>query len=301
MYRFSEYLHIPEIAIAALLDRISHRIPASIVKFGSDSHQVAYFLRPRPSPSDEPVGKPIVIFIHGGGWRRGHPRFFRFVGRFFARLGYPCLIVGYRLGPSHTFEAQIQDLRAGISKFCSSYRLTDPAPRPVILVGQSAGGQLAAHLAYRENVSPVPVKAFVSISGVLSFHRTGFRYLERLIANTAPDPLLRREADAVHSLAGTPFPWLGEHGSYRGTEDGGMTEDGSMTNHTPTLVVHGMEDRIVPLEIAQRFASAYEIRNGTPPSLLFFPWAKHNELALLFLGRRPRASALLTRWLESLA
>ncbi|MFP4425600.1 MAG: alpha/beta hydrolase [Spirochaetaceae bacterium] len=274
MYRYAEYLHFPEIVTAAFLDRLRHRRPATRLTYGENRHQEAYFLRP---DSGHPK-RPLLVFVHGGGWRRGHPKYFRFVGRFFARHGYPVLLLGYRLGPAAQFDDQLSDLHEGIRTFLVTPWARANQPRSAIVVGQSAGGHLGAHLAY----APLPsgseltapkVAGFVSISGVLSFERAGWRYLEGLIKNTAADPALRRRADARQALESDRGP-------------------------IPALLIHGEEDRIVPPEVTTAFARRYEERFGRPPALLYYPWAKHNELALLFLERRPRASQLLMQWLQ---
>lgn len=317
MYRLSEYLHLPEIAIAALQDRMHHKIPASRIDYGPTPHQRAYFLRPRVglSHSDSAtITKPLVIFIHGGGWRRGHPKFFRFVGRFFARNGYPCLLLGYRLGPKSQFTEQLTDIQRGIAAF--KERLADDTalPERAVIIGQSAGGHLGAHLAFRAGISPIAIAGFISISGVLSFERTTFPYLERLIPNTARDAETKRIADPRAALAGQSFSWLpeasevarGRRGSVpvddRGTEE--RKDDDRQPNNTtsiPTLLVQGMEDRIVPVELAISFCESYRKLRGQWPSLLLLPWAKHNELALVFLARRPRVSALVLGWLEAVS
>lgn len=274
MYRYAEYLHFPEIATAAFLDRLRHRRPATRLTYGDDRHQEAYFLRPDPNQPR----RPLIVFVHGGGWRRGHPKYFRFVGRFLARHGYPVLLLGYRLGPSAQFDDQLWDLREGLRRFLDSSWAARSRPRSVIVVGQSAGGHLGAHLAYSSLPSgtslPAPeVIGFVSISGVLSFERAGWRYLEGLITNTAAEPALRLRADARAAIETARHP-------------------------IPALLIHGEEDRIVPPEVTTAFARSYEERFGRTPALLYYPWAKHNELALLFLERRPRATQLLMQWLQ---
>jgi acetyl esterase/lipase len=296
MYRYAEYLHFPEIAVAALIDRARNPHPASRIRYGSDSHQEAYFLRPL-SPGPDSVraktgesayprqDRPLIVFIHGGGWRRGHPRYFRFVGRYLARHGYPVLIPGYRLGPSAQFDEQLEDLRAGVRSFLHTPWARVHRPRRAIVIGQSAGGHLGAHLAYgnllrdeegREEpggIAAPEAVGFISVSGVLSFEPAGWRYLEGLIKNTAASAELRLRADARQALEGA-------------------------RRFVPALIVHGMEDRIVPPEISSEFARRYRERFGTTPATVYYPWAKHNELALLFLERRPRATALLLQWLN---
>ena len=293
MYRFVEYLHLPEIAAAAFFGRLRHRRPASRISFGPDRHQEAYFLRPERSAQRK---RPLIIYIHGGGWRRGHPRYFRFIGRFFARQGYPVLLCGYRLGPRHQFEEQLADIHTAVEHFFATPWAKLNRPRSAVVIGQSAGGHLGAHLAFapaagliapaaREgsgrpdhapgNSESIEILGFVSISGVLSLRTGGWRYLERLIRNTARHPETRRAADPLDAMS-------------------------AGRRRLPTLLVHGRADRIVPEAISRGFARKYEEVNGALPGLLLIPWARHNELGLIFLGRRPRLTAFLLQWLAVL-
>lgn len=291
MYRYAEYLHFPEIAWSAFLDRLQRRLPASRLEYGPDPHQVAYYLRPAADGSEGEARprRPLIVYVHGGGWRRGHPSQFRFVGRYFARLGYSVLIPGYRLGPTYQFPDQIEDLRRGIETFQQTPFARRQGFSSVVVIGQSAGGHLGAHIAYElarksgagsELLAPAPigvplrVQGFISISGVLSFETAAWRYLEGLIKNTAATAGLRRIADPRHAVD---------------------TADKEL----PTLLIHGGEDRIVPQEIGREYAKRHTERFGSPPARLDLPWAKHNELALLFLGRRGRATALMVQWLRA--
>ncbi|MHC4777256.1 MAG: carboxylesterase family protein, partial [Planctomycetota bacterium] len=57
---------------------------------------------------------PVVIFVHGGGWRKGDKSSARQKGHFFAQKGFVLVSVNYRLSPKVTHPAHIQDVAAAV-------------------------------------------------------------------------------------------------------------------------------------------------------------------------------------------
>lgn len=93
-----------------------------------------------------PGGAPLIVFVHGGGWRAGDKRGSQRSqqGPHFLATGHAFASVNYRLVPSVDVETQAQDVATAL-KF-----LLDRAPslgtdrRRVVLMGHSAGAHLAA-------------------------------------------------------------------------------------------------------------------------------------------------------------
>jgi len=48
---------------------------------------------------------PLLIAMHGGGWRGGGRGFYKYWGPFLARHGYALLAIEYRLGKSGAYPA----------------------------------------------------------------------------------------------------------------------------------------------------------------------------------------------------
>jgi acetyl esterase/lipase len=99
---------------------------------------------------DSTIARPLVIWIHGGGWSRGDSRqsgaFQDWPGVLaaLAAHGYVVASVDYRLSGEAPFPAPVQDIKAAIRYLrahAGDYRI-DPAK--VFLWGGSAGGHLAA-------------------------------------------------------------------------------------------------------------------------------------------------------------
>jgi acetyl esterase len=117
-----------------------------------------------PRPVNAPT--PAVLFFHGGGWVMGslatHDGLCR---RLAALTGLPVVAVDYRLAPEHPYPAAIQDSRAALRWLFSAGTVHGLEVTNAVLVGDSAGGQLAAVLAIEnaEKPEPLPVSAQVLI------------------------------------------------------------------------------------------------------------------------------------------
>jgi len=112
-----------------------------------------------PRPSNEPSA--VILFVHGGGWVMGslatHDGLCR---RLAARTHLPVVAVDYRLAPEHEFPAAIDDCRAAL-EWLSTPTVHGLEPTSIVVVGDSAGGQIAASLVIEAIRTPgvIPVVA----------------------------------------------------------------------------------------------------------------------------------------------
>ena len=67
-------------------------------------------------PSTGSVPYPVLIWIHGGGWRGGDKSNFRNSGvlSLLKSRGYAVVVINYRLSSEALFPAQIMDVKAAI-------------------------------------------------------------------------------------------------------------------------------------------------------------------------------------------
>lgn len=93
--------------------------------------------------------QPLVIYVHGGGWRRGDSRtlgafadFPAVLGSLAAR-GYVVAAVNYRLSGEARFPAAVRDLNAAIEFLRAHAAEYGIDPARIVLWGASAGAQLA--------------------------------------------------------------------------------------------------------------------------------------------------------------
>jgi acetyl esterase/lipase len=94
--------------------------------------------------------QPLVIYVHGGGWRRGDSRTLGAFADFPAVLaalaahGYVVAAVNYRLSGEAHFPAAVRDLNAAIEFLRAHAGEYGIDPARIVLWGASAGAQLAA-------------------------------------------------------------------------------------------------------------------------------------------------------------
>jgi acetyl esterase/lipase len=92
---------------------------------------------------------PLVVFVHGGGWKRGdkgNATGAAKVSHFVAR-GYAFASVNYRLVPGATVEQQAQDVADALAWLAMHASDLGIDPRRIVVMGHSAGAHLAALVA----------------------------------------------------------------------------------------------------------------------------------------------------------
>ena len=100
----------------------------------------------------DPRTAAAVVWFHGGGWVTGDLNYSDQICRLIAEeAGCEVVSVGYRLAPDHRFPAAVQDGLAAARYVAAEGPGTATGPadaggpaRPVVLAGDSAGGNIAA-------------------------------------------------------------------------------------------------------------------------------------------------------------
>jgi triacylglycerol lipase len=97
--------------------------------------------------SEADAGKPVLVFVHGGGFARGAKQtpgspFYDNVMLWAAREGMVGVNINYRLAPEHTWPSGVQDLTAVVAWLKANIGDHGGDPERIFLWGHSAG---AAH------------------------------------------------------------------------------------------------------------------------------------------------------------
>ncbi len=88
---------------------------------------------------------PVLLFFHGGGWVTGNIDSYDKVCTDMARLtNHVVVSVDYRLAPEHRFPAGLEDCYAVTREIFLDGALLGTRPEEITLIGDSAGGNLAA-------------------------------------------------------------------------------------------------------------------------------------------------------------
>jgi len=150
---------------------------------------------------------PLILYYHGGGWRSGdlesHDKICRRVARICSSR---VLSVGYRRTPEHRFPAALDDAYTALQWACQQSSTLDFDPQRLIVMGDSAGGNLAAAVALRSrDEQGPPIRFQVLIYPVLDLANTerpsyldfseGYlltrRRMQGFIADYVPDEQMR--------------------------------------------------------------------------------------------------------------
>ncbi|MFI6039497.1 alpha/beta hydrolase fold domain-containing protein [Streptomyces sp. NPDC051315] len=175
---------------------------------------------PRRRPDGPPA--PLVIFVHGGGWRRGRREDMGYRMRGwepgpFARIaaaGLAVASVDYRLSGEALFPAPLEDVRSALRWLVRrSPELGTDADR-VVVWGESAGGHLAALLALSPGIPPVKGAVAWYAPSDLALQGDDPHTPEALLLGAAPAdvPGPAREASPLAQVRPGAPPFLLVHG-----------------------------------------------------------------------------------------
>ncbi|KAJ0114567.1 carboxylesterase type b [Diaporthe amygdali] len=127
------------------------------IKYGPDPRNRLDVYTPVEADTSGGSGKPVVVFIHGGGLVTGDNTMYANIGNYFTSNGYITCLVTYRLalqGGHHPNGAEdvasaLQWIQANISKHGGD-------PGKVVAIGQSAGGLHLATAMFLGKLDPNP-------------------------------------------------------------------------------------------------------------------------------------------------
>jgi arylformamidase len=134
------------------------------LSYGSDPLQALDLWVPAGAKS-----APLVLFVHGGGWKRGSKS--NAVGRalpgHMLEQGYAFASIDYRLVPDATVEEQAADVAAALAHVLARADALGIDRSRVVLTGHSAGAHLVALVGTDERYLRAVGLSFADIDGVM--------------------------------------------------------------------------------------------------------------------------------------
>lgn len=137
------------------------------MSYGRDPLQKLDYWRPTAA------GSPLVVFVHGGGWKRGdksNATGAEKPGHYLAQ-GYGFASINYRLVPAATVEQQAQDVASALAYLIKQAESLGFDAARVALMGHSAGAHLSAlvgtNMQYlkKAELGPKSVRGVIPLDG----------------------------------------------------------------------------------------------------------------------------------------
>lgn len=200
---------------------------------------------------------PLVVVIHGGSWQSGDSTQLPALNTYLAQRGYAVAALNYRLAPAHPFPAAADDVRTALAYLSANAADLGLDPNRIVLLGRSAGAQLALLVAYTAN-DP-------AIRGAVSFY--GPTDMAWGYANPTNPRVLDSRGVLEAYLNGTPDSAPEAYAAASPIRFVGP-------NTPPTLLIHGPRDELVRYAQSTRLAEQLAAA-GRPHLLLRLPWATH--------------------------
>lgn len=188
-----------------------------------------------------PTGAPVLIHLHGGGYKSGHKNSQALpLLRHLAEQGWVCISANYRLLPE---AADFRDHLVDAKRLIAWVREHGPSygadPERIVLAGSSAGAHLSAMAALT--------------AGEPGF-QPGFEQVDTSVA-------------AVIGLGGYYGPYY--------TDPQASPIDRVRPDAPPFFIVHGDRDTIASVEDARRFAERLRAVSGEPVFHAELPGGQH--------------------------
>ncbi len=240
-------------SLATLWGGSSEVIPPQTLRYAGDLSLDLY----RPPRAAAGRRFPCVIVIHGGGWDSGSRAEIAHFNQWIASRGYAVAAIDYRLAPKSQWPAQRDDVLAAIAflKSQAAERGIDSAR--LVLLGRSAGGQIAEAVGYTLN-DP-------AIRGVIALYAPSdmvFAYV-----NAREDDILKSPTLMRQYLGGTPD-------TARENYESASALPCVNPRTPPTLLLHGAIDSLVWYRHSVRL-DAKLTEQAVPHVFLSLPWATH--------------------------
>ena len=209
---------------------------------------------------------PVILHVHGGGYVIGTPEFADAGNRYISgATGAMIVSVDYRLAPEHPHPAPVEDSYAALKWTHAEIKALGGDPTRIGVMGESAGGGLAAGLALlARDRGEVPIVAQILIYPMLD---------DRTTDAAKAHPYAR---EFVWTLSSNQFAWAALLGTAPGGEDvspyAAPARAASFAGLPPTFIALGDLDLFLTedFEYARRLTVA-----GVPVEMHVYPGAPH--------------------------
>lgn len=227
------------------------------ISFKTLLYDTAHNLKLNIYPAERKGKRPVVLVVHGGSWAGGDSQQLPELNSEIAKWGYHVASINYRLAPGSRYPAPLEDVQTAIRFLQRQSEVLSIDSSSIVLLGRSAGGQIALSAAY------MPHERWVK--GVIDFY--GPTDMVWGYANPTNPLVLNSRKIMEDYLGGTLSQVPSQYIHSSATE--------TVTSHTPpTLMIYAGNDPLVSPRHGTRLTMKLEALN-IPHYALYLPWATH--------------------------
>lgn len=197
-----------------------------------------------PPERDIAGGSPLIVLVPGGGWTAADPTGLGDLASWLAQHGAAVVTVTYRTSSEGVYFPQsAADISCGVASALAQSQDAGVNVSEVVVVGHSAGAQLAAVVALTPEAvtadcaaAPVAADRFIGLAGPYDVNKLG-GVASEIFGPDKKNTALWDSANPVLLAAERP--------------------------DLPVLLVHGVDDDVVPVAFSEQFAAAL-VEGGHP-------------------------------------
>ncbi|HEY6563931.1 MAG TPA: alpha/beta hydrolase, partial [Pirellulaceae bacterium] len=161
---------------------------------------------------DEPGDRPIMVFVHGGGWRFGRKDHVQGKPTAFHKRNWVFASIDYRMHPEVTYQEQGHDVARAIRLVHDHAREFGGSADKIFLMGHSAGAHLAALVAIDERYLKSAGLSRTDLAGVILLDGAGYDVARQIKTSVLPrakelyetvfsrDPERQRDASPIEHV-----------------------------------------------------------------------------------------------------
>ncbi|CAN5581160.1 hypothetical protein BH10CYA1_BH10CYA1_22600 [soil metagenome] len=153
-----------------------------------------------------PLG-PVILFAHGGGWKRGDKKQHGIKGAAYSSHGVLFISTNYRLAPNVMHPKEIQDIASAFAWVKAHASEYGGDPNRIYVMGHSAGAQLVDLLATNDKYLDEKGLKLSDVKGCISLDTASLDLTERA---SLPGPASKMVADMIKNAFGTDPKVLAE-------------------------------------------------------------------------------------------
>jgi acetyl esterase/lipase len=231
---------------------------------------------------------PLLVFVHGGAWTTGNKTQYP---QFLLARGFAVASLDFRSSNDAPFPADVFDIKAGIRFLRAKAAMYGYRTEKIAIIGASSGGHLAALVGVTNGLQSLEgtegdfLDQSSSVQAIVSYF--GASDLTTILAQSTPMGLAVREPALKRLLGAAPdqVPELAKLASPIFHVD---------RNAPPILLLHGDQDRQMPLNQLYELQWAYE-QAGRHAEVLILHGVDHDAVPFFAGPPVDRVVAFLKR------